>query len=89
MSSSTTQYVTTPTFKKYNAVARTVSEIQIKQKRIIFQLLRANFDDDAFFPRHGFTAGMFCTWQILCDTKRIRNSHHKNAQLLSASSRTT
>ena len=65
-------YITYPTYKKYLTLAKTINQIQIRQKRNIFQLLRSNKDDTAFMPAYGFTSGTFCMWQILNECKRLR-----------------
>lgn len=59
---------------KYVVLARAVAALEVRDKRALYQLLRQHEapDDghDLFFPRHGFTAGAFCTWTILNETRR-------------------
>ena len=66
------QYITWPTYQKYLVLAESIGDIQIRDKRTIFQLLRSNTDSNAFMPAYGFTSGAFCTWQILNEGKRVR-----------------
>ena len=62
-----TQYITYPIWKKMRAIATSIEKLQIRQKRIIFNVIRNSPDGshDTFFPSLGITAGCFCTWQIL------------------------
>lgn len=66
----TCKYFTQPTWRKHLAIARSINDVNIKQKRVIFQLLRTSNNPDAFLPEFGVTAGAFCLWQVLSDTKR-------------------
>lgn len=68
------KYITHPTWRKHTVLAQSIDSVQIKQKRVIFHLLRSSNDPDAFLPEYGFTAGAFCIWQILSDSKRARRS---------------
>ena len=65
-------YITYPTWKKMIVLSETVSKLKIKHKRSIFHTVRnlPIASHDTFFPTLGVTAGCFCTWQILNDTKR-------------------
>ena len=68
------QYITYPTWKKMLVLSSVVDSFQIRQKRLVFHTMRThpNTTHDTFFPEFGMTAGIFCTWQILSDTRRTR-----------------
>lgn len=67
-------YLSFATHQKYVALARTVELLQVKEKRFLFSLMRTcpQSSHELFFPQYGFTAGAFCTWHILSDSKRPR-----------------
>ena len=62
-----TQYITHPIWRKMKTIALTVDGLKIREKRVIFNVIRNSPDasHDTFFPAFGITAGCFCTWQIL------------------------
>jgi hypothetical protein len=69
------EYLNYPTWKKYVVLSATVDNLPMRDKRAIFALLRQCSEaqaHDVFFPKYGFTAGAFCTWQILSDSRRPR-----------------
>jgi hypothetical protein len=61
--------LTYPTWKKYIVLSSTVASLRMRDKRIIFDVMRNTPDltHDTFFPYYGFTAGHFCMWQILSE----------------------
>ena len=68
-----TDYVTYPTWKKGIVISHSIERLVVRDKRLIFSVLRAgDATHDTFFPAFGVTAGMFCTWQILNECKRKR-----------------
>lgn len=68
------QYITYPTWKKMLVLSSVIDSFQIREKRLIFHTMRTypNATHDTFFPEFGMTAGIFCTFQILSDTRRTR-----------------
>tara|TARA_B110000046_G_scaffold148040_1_gene155846 strand:- start:564 stop:845 length:282 start_codon:yes stop_codon:yes gene_type:complete len=70
----TSEHLNYPTWKKYIVLSASIDYLKVKDKRTIFALIRqhATRDEQAFFPDYGFTAGAFCAWQILSDTRRPR-----------------
>ena len=49
----------------------TVKTMKVKQKRLIFNAMRStNTNIDTFFPAFGLTAGEFCLFQILNETRK-------------------
>lgn len=62
------------TWVKYIVLSRVVSCIRIRDKRLIFHILRnhdeTEVDENTFFPSLGFTSGEFAVFNILSDQKR-------------------
>lgn len=58
-----------PTWKKNMVLHRTISNLRVRDKRLIFQTMRSHpsVNHDTLFTRYGFTAGEFSTWHILAD----------------------
>ena len=58
-----------PTWKKNMVIYFSVSKLRVREKRLIFHVIRSADDitHDSFFPAFGLTAGEFCTWHILAD----------------------
>jgi len=77
-------YLTYPTWLKYVVISNNMQRLQVRDKRIIFQVLRDETDHDIFFPTLGFTGGLFCIWQILMDVKRPRKRDASAAALAPA-----
>ena len=60
-----------PTWKRNIVMERVVSQLRVKDKRLIFNLMRQpGVDENTFFPQYGMTAGEFAVWHILADTSR-------------------
>ncbi len=66
--------ITFPTWEKYMVIANTIEELRVKDKRMIFQILRKypEATKDYFFPHFGFTTAEFACWQILTDGRKIK-----------------
>ena len=60
------------TKEKYESLFAFVKNMQVKDKRCLFTVLR-NYDDigvDTFLPAYGISMGDFCTFQILTEHSR-------------------
>lgn len=69
-----------PTWKKYVVLANCIESLRVRDKRVIFQLMRANHcrvTQDSFLPHFGFTMGEFSTWYVLNDTSRKYESKRR------------
>lgn len=66
--------VTFPTWEKYMIISHTIETLRVKDKRLIFHILRKNPDatKEYFFPQFGFTTSEFSCWQILSDGRKQR-----------------
>ena len=58
-----------PTWKKNMVLHRTISNLRVRDKRLIFQTMRSHpsINHDTLFTNYGFTAGEFSTWHVLAD----------------------
>ena len=70
-------YMSYPTWKKYNVLCNSITNLNVREKRNVFNIVRndPNNTHHTFFPEFGFTTGAFCTWQIL---SMSQNRNHKN-----------
>jgi len=67
-----------PVWKRNVVVERTVSQLRVKDKRLLFNLMRQpGVDENTFFPKYGITAGEFAVWHILADTARRAKREHE------------
>ena len=64
--------LTYPTWERYTALARIISNLSVRDRRQIFQLMRRaeSLTPDLFFPGYGFTLSEFAVWHVLGDTRR-------------------
>lgn len=60
------------TWSKYLILAYVVDHMQTRVRRNIFMHMRntADCDEDWFFPRHGITAGEFCVFHTLHQSRQ-------------------
>lgn len=60
-----------PTWERYTVVAQVIPKVSVRDRRMIFQLLRrGQLDPNILFPQIGITLGEFATWHILSDHKK-------------------
>lgn len=67
-----THLITYPTWERYTILAHRIASLTIRERRTIFQLLRAheNVQGDLFLPEYGFTVGEFAVWHLLGEHRR-------------------
>jgi hypothetical protein len=60
------------TWHKYNAIARAVERLSIRQKREIFRIMRLgdSVNEHTFLPSYGFTVGEFSVFHTLQESGR-------------------
>lgn len=60
------------TFRKMKNMLKAISQLRIKDKRLLFVLMRSSPDltVDTFFPVHGFTSGEFSVGHVLTENNR-------------------
>ena len=61
------------TFRKFETMKDVIAQLQVRDKRAIFLLMRTAADElntDTFFPLQGFTAGEFAVGQVLAENNR-------------------
>jgi hypothetical protein len=63
-----------PTWIKYIVISRVVDSMTTRTRRVLFGLMRKTHwcTHDTFFPQFGLTAGEFCTFHALLQTRRQR-----------------
>ena len=62
-----------PTFRKFSVLARVVAGLSVKDKRLIYQLMRKEddtVDQNTLLPHFGITFGEFSVWQVLGEQNR-------------------
>ena len=66
-----TDFITSPTWKKYIVLSKVIENLRVRDKRLLFYIIRSAeyVDHNTFFPKYGFTAGEFAVWQILNEKK--------------------
>ena len=74
--------ITFPTWQKYLVISNTVESLKVKDKRLIFNILRKTPDvtKNYFFPCFGFTTAEFSCWQILSDTRKNRSNNKSKSK---------
>lgn len=69
--------LTYPTWKKYKVLHTCISNLRVRDKRTIFNIMRndENVSHDTFFPMFGFTGGEFAVMHMLSDggRRKVRN----------------
>lgn len=58
---------TYPTWERYTVLAHVVSQLTVRDRRLIFQLVRKEGEratGDLFFPRYGFTLSEFAVCNV-------------------------
>lgn len=60
------------TFRKMKNMLKAISHLRIKDKRLLFVLMRSSPDltVDTFFPAYGFTSGEFSVGHVLTENNR-------------------
>lgn len=59
------------TWSKYLILSKVIDELKVKDRRLIFNIMRTcEVTDATFFPSYGFTAGEFSIWHILSEPRR-------------------
>ena len=66
--------LTYATWKRQLVISMSVSKLTVREKRHIYAILRETNDHNAFLPQYGFTAGSFCMWQIVCESRRAKRN---------------
>ena len=66
--------VTYPTWKKTLVLSRVIESLRVRDKRVIFQMIRnhSSIDHNTLLPAYGFTTGEFAVWQVLGDARKPR-----------------
>jgi len=69
-------------FLKYNMIYEKINTMRVKDKRIIFGLMRSpqTVNADLFLPYYGFTLGDFAIFQILTENCRKRRQSQLKKQ---------
>jgi hypothetical protein len=64
--------LTYPTWERYTVLAHVISNLTMREKRVVFQLLRqmSNVSPEVFFPEYGFTLSEFAVWYVLGANRR-------------------
>ena len=64
-------YLSYPTWVKYNTAYACVRSWPVKKTRSVIQRIRntPQCDHSHFLPSEGITAGAFCVWHLLTETK--------------------
>lgn len=64
--------LTYPTWERYTVLAHIISELSVRDRRTIFQLVRREESPtaDLFFPHYGFTLGEFAVWNVLGEGRK-------------------
>lgn len=70
------QLITYPTWERYVVLAHIVSELSVRDRRHLFQLVRKQADPspDLFFPQFGFTLSEFAVWHVLGEARRTKKA---------------
>ena len=64
------ELLTYPTWERYTVLSNVIGNMNIRDRRQIFQLARKSpISPDLFFPCYGFTFSEFAVWYLLKDTK--------------------
>ena len=73
--------ITFPTWERYTVLAAKVRDLSMKEKRVIFQVLREdpNPSGDLLFPEYGFTLSEFSVWHVLGECRRKSNSTKRSS----------
>lgn len=60
------------TKEKHRMQYQTASELKIKDKRMLYNLMRTcdNLTPETFLPAYGMTFGEFCVYQVINNTKK-------------------
>ena len=66
--------ITYPTWKRYTVLAHCIAQLNIRDRRRIFQIARSVNDDwaNTFLPEYGFTLSEFSVWYTLGDRRKGR-----------------
>jgi len=61
-----------PTWERYTVLSHVISNLTIRDRRIIFQTARTSADSspNLFFPSYGFTLSEFAVMHTLGETRR-------------------
>ena len=60
-----------PAWRKLSIVSCAVSDMRVRDKRRVFQLMRnPDMREDTFLPHIGITLSVFATFQVLADSQR-------------------
>jgi hypothetical protein len=63
------------TWEKYNVYFHIVENMTMKEKRVIFSILRKeNVNHDTLLPEFGMTAGEFCVMQTLNERNSLKKA---------------
>ena len=59
--------LTYPTWERYAVLAHVVSELSMRDRRALYQIVRnsGSVNADLFFPQYGFTLSEFAVWNVL------------------------
>jgi hypothetical protein len=68
------------TYRKYVDLCKIVANLRIKDKRLLFRLMRRFKDtnENTFFPKFGFTAGEFAVLKIITENKSALNNEDED-----------
>lgn len=68
--------ITYPTWERYTVLAHCISQLNIRDRRRIFQIARSVDHDwsNVFFPEYGFTLSEFSVWYTLGDRRRDKSA---------------
>jgi len=74
MKQNKSDFVTYPTWGKYIVISRVIESMTVRDKRIIFQIMRTfpDLTHNSLLGEYGITAGEFSMWQILSEQRRPR-----------------
>lgn len=64
--------ITYPTWERYIVLSHSIAQLNIRDRRRIFQIARSVRDDwsNIFLPEYGFTLSEFSVWYTLGDRRR-------------------
>lgn len=63
--------LTYPIWERYVILSNVISNLTIKDRRFLFQIIRKqSVHPDMFFPHYGFTLSEFSVWHILCNSRQ-------------------
>lgn len=63
------------TWEKYMILSEVVASMDVRDRRVVFQMLRGTDPDpNMFFPEMGFSLAEFCVFYVLSSDRRTRTS---------------